>query len=92
MIEINKIYQGDCIKAMQKMENESVDLIIADPPYNLNKDFGNSSDNWDDVEEWIKWSKKWLDVAITKLKPSGSIFVYGIHHYLCHLHVWDFGG
>ncbi|MBA5791732.1 site-specific DNA-methyltransferase [Flavobacterium sp. xlx-214] len=88
MIEINKIYQGDCIKEMQKMENESVDLIIADPPYNLNKDFGNSSDKWNDVEEWITWSKKWLDVAITKLKPTGSIFVYGIHHYLCHLHVY----
>jgi DNA modification methylase len=81
MMEVNKIYLGDCIKGMQKLENESVDLIIADPPYNLNKDFGNSSDKWDDVNEWVKWSKLWLDVAIEKLKPTGSIFVYGFHHY-----------
>lgn len=88
MIEINKIYYGDCIKQMQKLENESIDLIIADPPYNLNKDFGNLSDKWNDVDGWIKWSKEWLDVAILKLKPTGSIFIYGIHHYLCHLHVY----
>ncbi|MCU0326461.1 MAG: site-specific DNA-methyltransferase [Spirosomaceae bacterium] len=87
MMEVNKIYLGDCIKGMQKLENGSVDLIIADPPYNLNKDFGNSSDKWDDVNEWVKWSKLWLDVAIKKLKPTGSIFVYGIHHYLCFLQV-----
>jgi len=87
MIENNKIHYGDCMKQMQKLENESVDLIIADPPYNLNKDFGNSSDKWNDVDGWIKWSKEWLDIAILKLKPTGSIFIYGIHHYLCHLHV-----
>lgn len=88
MIEINTIYQGDCINEMQKLADESVDLIIADPPYNLNKDFGNSSDKWNDVNEWVKWSKLWLDVAIEKLKPTGSIFVYGIHHYLCFLQVY----
>lgn len=88
MIELNKIHKGDCIKQMQKLEDNSIDLIVADPPYNLNKDFGNSSDNWDDVDAWVEWSKKWLDVSISKLKPTGSIFIYGIHHYLCHLHVY----
>lgn len=88
MIEINKIHYGDCIELMQILEDNSIDLIIADPPYNLNKDFGNTSDKWNDVNGWIEWSKNWIDVAITKLKPTGSIFIYGIHHYLCHLHVY----
>ena len=66
MIEFNKIYPGDCIQKMQKIENESIDLIIADPPYNLKKDFGNSSDKWDDVKEWVDWSKEWIDIAINK--------------------------
>lgn len=87
-MEINKIYFGDCIKLMKKIKDESVDLIIADPPYNLNKDFGNNSDKWKEVEEWVKWSHKWIDVAIKKLKPTGSIFIYGIHHYLCYLQVY----
>ena len=87
MLELNKIYLGDCIQSMKKIKNESIDLIIADPPYNLNKDFGNKSDKWDDIEEWVKWSQKWLDIAIKKLKPTGSIFVYGIHNYLCFLQI-----
>ncbi len=88
MIELNKIHIGDCIKGMQKIENESVDLIIADPPYNLNKDFGESSARWNNTYDWLKWSKAWIDVGISKLKPTGSIFIYGIHHYLCYIQVY----
>lgn len=85
MIELNRIYIDDCIKFMQQMDPESVDLIIADPPYNLKKNFGNKSDHWGDVESWLEWSKKWIDESTRILKPSGSIFVYGIHHYLCYI-------
>jgi len=87
MIELNKIHYGDCIAKMKKIEDESIDLIIADPPYNLNKNFGKSSKKWNDLTEWVEWSKKWIDLSLTKLKPTGSIFIYGIHHYLCFLQV-----
>lgn len=87
-MEINKIYYGDCIQLMNQIDDESVDLIIADPPYNLNKDFGNKSDKWQEVGDWVTWSKNWIDVAVKKLKPTGSIFIYGIHHYLCYLQVY----
>ncbi len=40
-----KLIEGDAIAKMALMEDESVDLIIADPPYNLGKDYGNKSDN-----------------------------------------------
>ena len=40
MIKVNKIHFGDCVKLISKIENNSVRLIIADPPYNLKKDFG----------------------------------------------------
>lgn len=85
MINLNKIYPKDCIKGMKKLEDESIDLIIADPPYNLNKNFGNSSTRWNNLNEWLDWSKEWIDVSISKLKPSGSIFIYGIHHYMCYI-------
>ncbi|MBL7961658.1 site-specific DNA-methyltransferase [bacterium] len=83
MIDFNKIYLQDCITFMQKMKEESVDLIIADPPYNLKKDFGNNSDHWKNVDSWLNWSKLWIDECIRVLKPTGNIFIYGIHHYLC---------
>lgn len=85
MKEINNIYLEDCITFMQSMDNQSVDLIIADPPYNIKKNFGNKSDHWKDVESWLDWSKQWIDECTRILKPSGSIFIYGIHHYICYI-------
>ena len=85
MLNKNQIYQGDCIKLFPQIDDESIDLIIIDPPYNLGKDFGNRSDVWDSIQEWFEWSKLWLNESKRVLKSSGSIFVYGIHHYLCYL-------
>lgn len=93
MLKKNKIYLGDCLKLFQRIENGSVDLIIIDPPYNLGKDFGNKSDKWDSVEDWLDWSKKWLIESKRVLKSSGSIFVYGIHRYICYIqcHLYKIG-
>lgn len=85
MKEVNNIYLEDCITFMQGMDSQSVDLIIADPPYNLKKNFGNKSDHWKDVESWLEWSKQWIDECVRVLSPSGSIFIYGIHHYICYI-------
>ncbi len=87
-MKLNKIYKGDCIKLMNKLDDESFDLVIADPPYNLRKDFGNNSDKWSNVTDWVSWSKDWIKVAVKKLKPTGSIFIYGIHHYQCFIQVY----
>lgn len=78
----DQIVRKDCIQGMASLPDGIVDLIIADPPYNLNKDFG----QWKELENkdrWLPWSKEWLTEAIRILKPGGSIFVYGIHHHLC---------
>jgi site-specific DNA-methyltransferase (adenine-specific) len=85
MNEMNKIYLEDCISFLKQMKPESIDLIIADPPYNLNKNFGNHSDQWESVNSWLEWSKKWINGCIDVLKPTGSIFIYGIHHYICYV-------
>jgi DNA modification methylase len=93
MKQLNRIIIGDCIEEISRFPNESIDLIIADPPYNLKKKFGDKSMVWDDVDEWLKWSKQWIDVSAQKLKPTGSIFIYGIHHYLCYIqvHLYELG-
>lgn len=85
MKDLNKVYLEDCISFMSELQEESVDLIIADPPYNLKKNFGNNSDQWEDIERWHDWNKQWIDQCIRILRPTGSIFIYGIHHYLCYI-------
>lgn len=81
MLKENKIYRGDCLKLIKKIDDNSIDLIIADPPYGVGKDFGNNGDwGFHEHPEWFVWMKEWLTEAKRILKKDGSIFVYGIHH------------
>lgn len=72
------LYKGDCIKVLNQIESNSVDLIFADPPFNLKKDYG--TDRKDDmlVSEYVDWSVKWLDECVRILKPGGSLYVYNL--------------
>lgn len=83
----NIIHERDCIEGMKSLPDGIADLIIADPPYNIGKDFGVWKEK-DHEDNWLSWSKRWLDEAKRILKPGGNIFVYGIHHHLCWLHCY----
>lgn len=84
----NSVQNIDCIEGMSSLQDDSFDLIIADPPYNLKKNFGDKSEIWGDKEKWLEWTKDWIDIAVQKLKPNGSIFIYGIHHFMCYVQVY----
>jgi site-specific DNA-methyltransferase (adenine-specific) len=76
------IIHGDCIAGMQLLPADSYNLIVADPPYNLSKDFG----PWKESEkksEWREWTRQWLTETFRILSDQGNIFVYGIHHHQC---------
>ncbi|MGP6191604.1 MAG: DNA-methyltransferase [Vulcanimicrobiaceae bacterium] len=78
----NEILLGDCVAGMRELPTGAYNLIVADPPYNLKKDFG----PWKEVErkaEWRSWTQTWLTEALRVLADDGNIFVYGIHHHLC---------
>lgn len=85
----NHIVLGDCIEGMRQLPDGSVNLIIADPPYNLSKDFGQWKEK-QQKDKWLPWSKEWLTEANRVLAPGGSIFVYGIHHHLCWIQCFMF--
>lgn len=70
-----RIIRGDAIENMKNMPDESVDLIVTDPPYNLKKDYLSSKDNME-FDEYIEWSRKWLKEAHRILKPEGTIYVF----------------
>ena len=78
----NQIILGDCIEGMKGLNDGAFNLIIADPPYNLDKDFG----PWKETEQrsgWKEWMREWLREALRVLSDRGNIFVYGIHHHQC---------
>lgn len=77
-----RIIHSDCIEGMKNLAPGSFNLIVADPPYNLNKDFG----PWKETArkaEWRDWTRAWLEEAKRLLSDEGNIFVYGIHHHMC---------
>jgi DNA modification methylase len=69
---------------MRRLPDGCAQLVIADPPYNLGKPFGVARE-WSRDPEWIPWCREWLGECVRVLSPTGSIFVYGIHHYLCYI-------
>lgn len=76
------IYQGDSISWLQSIESESVDLIFADPPYNIKKA---SWDNFESHEAYIEWSLRWIAEASRVLKPTGSMYICGFSEILADL-------
>lgn len=73
--EEHKIYFGDALEALDQIEDESIDLIFADPPYNIGKIFASSKDKWATDEDYLEWCYKWLELCIKKLKPTGAFYV-----------------
>lgn len=71
----HKIIHGDALEALASLPSSSIDLIFADPPYNIGKNFNGHMDKWATEEDYLNWCYKWLDLCIHKLKPSGSLYV-----------------
>lgn len=70
------IIHGDALSILPTLEDESAQIIIADPPYNIGKDFGNDSDK-KSMGEYLMWCDKWIKECLRILKPNGTMFVYG---------------
>ena len=76
-----KIIQGDSIIILPTLESESAQIIIADPPYNIGKNFGNNSDK-QPMDLYLSWCDKWIKECIRILKPNGTMFIYGFSEIL----------
>jgi modification methylase len=92
-LPLNSILEGDCIAAMDALPEGSVDLIFADPPYNLqlkgdlhwpdNSRVDAVDDHWDQFSSFAaydRFTKAWLKSARRLLKPNGAIWVIGSYH------------
>lgn len=75
-LELNKIYNMDCIEFMKKLvPNETVDLIIADPPYF--EIYGEFDFVWKSLDEYLSWCKEWILECHRILKSTGSFYLWG---------------
>jgi site-specific DNA-methyltransferase (adenine-specific) len=80
--QTGQLFLGDSIEWLRSLTPESVDLIFADPPYNLNKV---NWDNFESQEKYIEWSIQWIREASRILKPDGTMYVCGFSEILADL-------
>jgi site-specific DNA-methyltransferase (adenine-specific) len=92
-----KLFKGDCIEVLSNILENSIDLIFADPPYNLSNDgftchagrrVSVNKGKWDKsrgIEKDFEFHKQWLSACKRVLKPDGTIWVSGTYHsiYAC---------
>ena len=92
-LPLDCLIEGDCIEAMRSLPDRSVDLIFADPPYNMqlsgvlhrpdNSRVDGVDDLWDRFDSFAAYdvfTKEWLRAARRVLKPAGTIWVIGSYH------------
>ncbi len=86
--DLATIYHGDALQILTQIEANTVDLIFADPPYNIGKKFGEFSDVWPSDIEYAEWCYQWLMLCIQKLKPNGSLYVMSSTQAMPYLDLW----
>lgn len=92
-VPVNTILEGDCIEVMRGLPDASVDMVFADPPYNLqlkgdlhrpnNTRVDGVDDDWDKFSsfaEYDAFTRAWLAEARRVLKPDGTLWVIGSYH------------
>jgi len=77
-----EIWIGDSITWLNSLPNDSVDLIFADPPYNIKKA---DWDSFESQQEYIEWSLKWIEPAAKILKCTGTLYICGFSEILADL-------
>ena len=81
------IIVGDVLEVLQGLpKSAKFDLVIADPPYNIGKDFGTNND-FMPLGDYVDWSLEWLELCFQHLKGNGLVYVYGFHEVLAHVAV-----
>jgi DNA modification methylase len=73
-MELNRVRNVDCIKGLAELEEGSIDLAFADPPFNIGYDY----DIYDDrrkADEYLEWSAKWISGVKRALKPNGTFWL-----------------
>lgn len=76
--ELGALFQGDCTELLSHIRDECIDMVFADPPFNLGKEYGARVDDSRKDDEYIQWCHRWIAGCVRTLKPGGAFFLYNI--------------
>ncbi len=87
LADMNLVICSDVISALKKINDADVfDVVIADPPYNIGKNFGNNSD-CRTLDEYLLWCDQWIEECLRLAKPCAPVYIYGFAEVLAHVAV-----
>jgi site-specific DNA-methyltransferase (adenine-specific) len=76
--ELGLLYNGDCLEVLPRLDDGCVDLVFADPPFNLNKKYGKGIDDARAAEEYLAWCESWIKECVRVLAPGGAFYLFNI--------------
>jgi site-specific DNA-methyltransferase (adenine-specific) len=82
---LGNLYNGDCLDLLRSLESESVDVVFADPPFNLKKLYPSGIDDDLSQDQYLKWCEKWITECCRVLKTGGRFFLWNIPRWNIHL-------
>ncbi|MGL5906955.1 MAG: adenine-specific DNA-methyltransferase [Shewanella sp.] len=83
----HKIIHGDVLTSIKNIDDESIDLIFADPPYNIGKDFDGLKENWSE-NTFLTWCYEWLEECHRVLKSNGTFYLMNSTENMPFLDLW----
>jgi len=86
MLEINSIYNMDCLEGLKQLPDECINLVIADPPYYKIKD-DEWDNSWDSFDDYLDWIEKVMLECKRVLKENGSLYVFGDDERIAYIQV-----
>lgn len=75
---LGELFRADCFKVFQNIEDDSVDMVFADPPFNLSKLYPSEVDDNLKTEEYLAWCQEWIYESIRILKHGGALFLWNL--------------
>lgn len=82
---MSSLRQGDVLEVLQTLESESVDMVFADPPFNVGIKYAGKASN-DDRADYPEWCAAWISECFRVLKPTGTFYLMTITRHLEHLY------
>ncbi len=83
------IYWGDALDVLtHEIPDATIDLVFADPPYNIGKNFNGRKEQWVSEQDYLEWCYRWLDLCVAKLKPDGGMYLMAATQNMPHLDIY----
>lgn len=82
---LGELYEGDCLDLLSNLPSDSVDLVFADPPFNLRKLYPSQISDDLREHEYLAWCEEWARECVRVLKPGGSLFIWNLPKWNAHM-------